>query len=172
MRFPIKTKQESFGTVYANLSDALQESLADRGTIDPKSEAVDSHFDLPIEEGPLLTCLSWFYDMAGNFHVGCTTDLRPPSFGFGVSQGSYDTREGAFSFNYWKQLKLSVFWDNHSFRNVHRVRDLDALAEAYNNHDNCTEKIGLGWSGWTGKEYESRKTGFSSRSLALEFVVI
>jgi len=183
MRFPIKTKfvKSKYprivadGIVFVNLSDALQESLQDIGIIDPKThELRQEYFDLPIEEGPVLGCMNEFFDLTGNFHVGCHLDARPASFGFYASKGSSETRKGAFTLDYQRDMKLSVFLGN-AFRNTKGVRDLEALARCYNQIEDCKESIGISWSGWTGgiseesRMFSSPKYGFSGLGIDLEF---
>ncbi|UZE94130.1 MAG: hypothetical protein IB618_00965 [Candidatus Pacearchaeota archaeon] len=172
MRFPITTEKTEFeSTNFVNLSEALQESLQDMDIINPKTyEAKQKYFDLPIEEGLMLKCLSKFFDLTSNFHVGCSADIRPPSFAFYMFKGSADTREGAFNFYYRRMLKLSTFLENTSFRNERGVRDLESLARAYNQRENYGEKIGISWNGWTGDEDKQfGKTGFSGANISLEF---
>ncbi len=173
MRFPIIKNKHKIG--FSNLSDALRDSLQDIGIIDPKTYKLNQeYFDLQIMEGPLLGCLSKFFYLKGNFHVGCTADERPPSFGFGIGIGSSDTREGSFALGYTRILKLSTFFKNRSFRNANGNRDLEELAKAYNNIENYEEKIGISWTGWTGwvdwsSSDEPRRVGFATISLSLEF---
>ncbi len=176
MRFPIMTEKNRHGFErFTNLSGALQESLMDMKIVDETGKAVQNYFDLPIEEGPLLGCLSEFFDLTGDFHVGCTLDKRPSSFGFYASKGDSQTREGAFSLAYRRDLKLDVFFKNRSFRNERQHRDLHALANAYNRTENCEESVGITWHGWTGElsrafpDREPMKTGFRVAYVGLEF---
>jgi len=171
MRFPIITKKTEWGIEFVNLSEALEECLKDMNIIDPKThEPRQDYFDLPIDEGPLLGCLSDFFDLKGNFHVGCTADIRPPSFSHSISRGSGDTREGLFQLYYSRELKLSTFLENSSFRNKRGLRDLKGLARAYNQRGNYEETLGIGWHGWIGDQDESgRKYLFTGAFIGLEF---
>jgi hypothetical protein len=169
-------KEEVPVTRFSNLSDALIESLKDMHIINPETgKSRYRYFQLPIEEGPLLQCLFEFFDMTGDFHVGCSADTRSPSFGFYKSEGFGDTRAGRFSLGYTRKLKLSTFFRNASFRNERGVRDLNALAHAYNKKRNSKERVSVGWHGWVGEERKDRrygdsgKTGFCGTSIGLEF---
>jgi len=171
MRFPIVIKARfSEHVEYANMSAGLQESLRDVGVLDPETNhQMQDHFDLEITEGSLLSCLGEFFNLTSRFHIGCSTDERPPSFSFSTSCGSYETVEGGFSFGYDREMKLDTFVRNRHFRNGRGHRDLNATAAAFNDRSNYKETICVGWHGWSGEYTGQMKTGFVSDFIYLEF---
>jgi len=175
MRFPLGFTEEGFPR-YKRLSDALQESLMDCGIIDPVTRRpMQEWFKLDIPEGPLLECLAQAFELRGDFHVGCTADIRPPSFSFSASAGADNSREGSFTIIYGRMLKEDVFLDNASFRKASaisssgHVRDLEALAKAYQRLENYEESVGLHWNGWTGDETPHGKCGFRHMGVSVTF---
>lgn len=156
MRFPIVRKPVSW-IEYANLSSALQESLFDAGIIDPiTGEARQDYFELPIEGGSILSYLDSTFELTGEFHVGCSIDLRPPNFRFSATKGNRG--EGA-AFGYKRKLDFDVFQRENFFRKgygMKPIRDLSALSAAYNQRGNYRESVFLEW--WrdlSGKYYYS-----------------
>ena len=158
MRFPIIVKVR-YGTYpeYADISAGLQESLRSEGILDTETnEARQGHFDLAIEESPLFVCLSEFFDMTGQFHVGCSVDERPPSFSFSVEKMLED---GEVSLAYSMEMDFDVFKANGYFRKPDGTRDILKTAEALNG--NCKESVGL--------YYTTRRSGFTTFRAELEF---
>ncbi len=138
------------------ISDALRESLIDKGIVDRSSwKPNQDYFELPIEEGPILGLAQKAYDMKGFFHVGCVADERPPNFSYVTSAGSSQTKKGMTSLNYRKDLRLKPFFQYNAFHKKspilgYNVRDLDKLSEAFNERENCKEEFGIHWNGWSG----------------------
>lgn len=156
---------------------ALIEALEDRGIICPKTGDISQdYFDLPIGEESLLSFLSQFYDLEGEFHVGCSLDRRPPSFSFNYALGEHN-QEGKWYIVYNRELKLEVFqqkdfFRKQAFQDHHKkgieVRDLNALAETYNSSHNYEESITVGWSGLAGGK-DDPHSGFANVSISTGF---
>lgn len=164
------------------ISDALRESLIDMGVVDKTTgKPTQDYFDLNIEEGPILGLAQKAYDLEGTFHVGCTADLRPPSFHYGFSVGDSQTKKGMTYLDYKRVLRLTTFTDNYAFRKEssvikRSVRDLEELSKALNERENYKETFGIYWRGWSGKygpalfrPKEKTKNWFAGEAIELDF---
>lgn len=168
MRFPIHYKKFGSGSretrEYTNLSTALIETLMDRGIISPETGlSSQDYFDLPINEGFLLSFLHQLYELEGKFHVGCSYDRRPPSFSFYIQVGEKKL-DGEWNIGYRRELEFGVFEREKFFHKPETsnptqtrkvIRDLDALAEAYNSPGNYREYVAVSWTGARGNKTHS-----------------
>ncbi len=180
MRFPLHHKRldsETGNIRYDSLSTALTEALRERNAIRPISaDHSPPYFYLPIEEGPVLSLLSQFYELDGEFHVGCSSDHRPPSFIF-HHQVRDSERNGEWYVGYRRELKLGVFQQRDFFhkpavslyfKTGEKVRDLDTLAEAYNSPSNYEESLTIIWSG-RGVGRDGSPSGYVNLRLSADF---
>lgn len=164
------------------ISDALRESLIDVGVVDKTTgNPTQDYFDLNIEEGPILGLAQKAYDLEGTFHVGCTADLRSPSFQYDVHVGDSQTKKGMTYLCYGRYLRLTTFTDNDAFRKESSitkcsVRDLEELSKALNKKENYKETFGIYWQGWSGKydpalfrPNEKTKCSFAGEAIELDF---
>ncbi|MFA4887067.1 MAG: hypothetical protein WC595_02560 [Candidatus Nanoarchaeia archaeon] len=144
MKFPIIRTSETRWVDYTNLSGGLIESLVDRGIIDPQTgEASPDHFELPIQERALLAYFQSTLELVPDFHIGCTTDYRPPSYNFRTSP-----EPDKPTFMYSKQLKETAFMNDplrKKTKGGESIRDLDKLAAAFNQPELTEEEIGIGF---------------------------
>jgi hypothetical protein len=164
------------------ISDALRESLIDRGIVDKATgKPTQDYFELDIKEGPILGLAQKAYDLEGTFHVGCVADIRPPNFHYNVSVGDSQTKKGMTYLRYWRELRLTTFTDNNAFRKHSpvincSVRDLETLSKAFNEVENHKETFGIYWNGWSG-EYgpailrpgKRAKYSFAGEAIELDF---
>lgn len=165
------------------ISDALRESLIDRGIVDKTTEKPNQdYFELPIAEGPILGLAQKAYDMKGFFHVGCAADERPPNFSYIVAAGDSRTKKGRIYLKYSRELRLKTFFQSNAFRKQspvlgYKVRDLEELSKAFNEGENYREELGIEWNGWSGmyshiilpNEKGRSKCGFCGKAIVLEF---
>jgi hypothetical protein len=123
-----------------NISTGLEDALVDAGIITPDKRP--DYFNLPIQKTPVLELVGKVFDLGkGKFHIGCSTDRRPPSFGFYTGFGD---------FQLWCKRTLKFqgsdpygpFFRKRDSKGNH-VRDLEALARAYNQKGNYLERLSL-----------------------------
>jgi len=121
-------------------SSGLMSSLAARGLHEQKS------FALNIEKGPILLFLETIIpNLVCLFHIGCSSDMRPPSFEYTLKYG--DIRHELFIFSYQRTIYPGFFGSQNWFHDCNELRDLEAVARALSNPENYLEKISLSYSG-------------------------
>ncbi|MFA5169645.1 MAG: hypothetical protein WC386_01265 [Candidatus Paceibacterota bacterium] len=136
-------------------SSGLMQSLQARRWHDQKS------FSLEIEKGTLFTFLETLIpDMECLLHIGCSADIRPPSFEYTLKHG--DIRKKILTFSYKRTLQPRVFFEKDLLHDCNGLRDLESVARELSNLQNCTEEITLFCSG--------KKDGTLSQNFGLEII--
>lgn len=105
-----------------------------------------TRFDLVIEKGQVVHFLEKLIpDFVCLFHIGCSTDSRPPSFEYTIKYG--DLRVSRLVFSYRRTLLPGVFFKNNWFHDCTETRDLEAVADALSDPQNYSEEITLSYRG-------------------------
>lgn len=117
-------------------SSGLMHSLIERKEHEQKS------FILAIEKGPLFRLLE---EMIPNpvclFHIGCSSDSRPPSFEYTLKY--VNKRQEVLIFSYNRTIYPGIFFRNDFFHNSNGSRNLDAVARSLSNPGDYCEEISL-----------------------------
>ncbi|MCX6764891.1 MAG: hypothetical protein NTU58_04300 [Candidatus Nealsonbacteria bacterium] len=122
-------------------SSALANIIQSRGWQEKKS------FTLSIKKGPILLFIEKLVpNCVCFFHVGCSSDSRPPNFEYRRKVENV-CEDSEIKFYYERWLELNVFWKNHWFHDKNGMRDLEATALALSDPKEYTEEIGFAWTG-------------------------
>jgi hypothetical protein len=117
-------------------SEALYEIIKVRGWEN------NSTFSLNIAEGPILQYFCRFTSDPGYFHVGCSTDNRPPNFQFSYERElKVPNLYAVLALQYSRDLLEEVCWKNTWFHDRHHRRDIDKTAVAFDNPENHEETL-------------------------------
>jgi hypothetical protein len=159
-----KGKQMIEFEISSRCSSALTEIIDERNWEGKKS------FTLPIKKGPIFSVIEKLVPSCiCLFHVGCTSDSRPPNFEYWERVGD-SHKNGIVDFYYRRWLDLSVFWESNWFRDGKGMRSLEDVASAFSDLRKYAEMVGLSWSGPYRGGGRSAKIILSFKSNQLEMM--
>ena len=119
----VKKEERIEFEISGSCSVGLMQAIHSRGWQSQES------FSLAIKKGPIFSCLEKLESHpVGLFHIGCSSDVRPPSFEYTIKYG--DIRQQLLVFSYQRIVCANTFGRENFFHDSCQLRDLEAVAQA------------------------------------------